>query len=115
MQNLAATPQDSRERFEARRLLPGMAKRIREVRSTFWQIPQPPVLSAPHLQLSKPMLSARVLSLHGLPALPKHESEPALAAQEPVLSARVVSLHAFPAMSCFRCRDENEPGITRQN
>ena len=30
-QDLAATPQDSRERFEARRLLPGMAKRIREV------------------------------------------------------------------------------------
>lgn len=47
-QNLAATPQDSRERFEARRLLPGMAKRIREVRSavplfaihTSWQIPK---------------------------------------------------------------------------
>ena len=30
-QDLAATPKDSRERFEARRLLPGMAKRIREV------------------------------------------------------------------------------------
>ena len=30
-QDLAATPRDSRERFEARRLLPGMAKRIREV------------------------------------------------------------------------------------
>ena len=30
-QDLAATPKDSKERFEARRLLPGMAKRIREV------------------------------------------------------------------------------------
>ncbi|CAK0779428.1 hypothetical protein CVIRNUC_004772 [Coccomyxa viridis] len=31
LKDLAATPRDSRERFEARRLLPGMAKRIREV------------------------------------------------------------------------------------
>lgn len=30
-QDLAATSPDSRERFEARRLLPGMAKRLREV------------------------------------------------------------------------------------
>ena len=29
---LAKTSADSRERFEARRLLPGMAKRLREVR-----------------------------------------------------------------------------------
>jgi hypothetical protein len=33
-QDLAATSADSRERFEARRLLPGMAKRLREVRRT---------------------------------------------------------------------------------
>ena len=32
MQDLAATPPDSKERFEARRLLPGMAKRLRDVR-----------------------------------------------------------------------------------
>ncbi|KAK9818083.1 hypothetical protein WJX72_006851 [[Myrmecia] bisecta] len=31
LKQLAATPMDSRERFEARRLLPGMAKRLREV------------------------------------------------------------------------------------
>ncbi len=38
-QDLAATPKDSRERFEARRLLPGMAKRIREVGTTVNRIP----------------------------------------------------------------------------
>ena len=32
-QNLAATPPNSEERFQARRLLPGMAKRLREVPS----------------------------------------------------------------------------------
>ena len=76
MQDLAATPQDSRERFEARRLLPGMAKRIREVRSavplfpthTSWQIPKA-LISTSRLQLSTHMLSARVVSLHGLPAI----------------------------------------------
>ena len=75
-QDLAATPQDSRERFEARRLLPGMAKRIREVRSavplfpthTSWQISKASI-STSRLQLSKHMLSARVVSLHGLPAI----------------------------------------------
>lgn len=31
-QDLAATPEGSEERFHARRLLPGFAKRLREVR-----------------------------------------------------------------------------------
>lgn len=35
VQVLAATPLDSRERFEARALLPGMAARLREVSLLF--------------------------------------------------------------------------------
>ena len=35
LQKLAATPADSQERFRARAILPGMAKRLREVSFTF--------------------------------------------------------------------------------
>lgn len=37
LQNLAETDADSNERFQARRLLPGMAKRLREVIHTSGQ------------------------------------------------------------------------------